>query len=149
LGRFCIDQRCRDPDVLRLAWATLTGYVDRTGAALLFGCASFAGTDPALYAAAFAYLRENAMLREGLVPGRKAHEVHFFTTEVDSALDKRLALKQMPPLLRSYLALGGGVSDHAVVDRAMNTLHVFIAVETALIPPKRQKLLRALCGTAS
>jgi hypothetical protein len=50
----------------------------------------------------------------------------------------------MPPLLRSYIGMGGWVSDHAVVDRTMNTLHVFTAVQTAAIPPARQRLLRAL-----
>lgn len=149
LGRFCIDPRCRDPDILRLAWASLTGYVDNMGASLLFGCASFAGTNPAHYAAAFRYLRENAMLRDGLAPGRKADQVHFLGAGGPAADDRRIALRQMPPLLRSYLALGGGVSDHAVVDPAMNTLHVFTAVETALVPPRRQKLLRDLNSTCS
>jgi len=50
----------------------------------------------------------------------------------------------MPPLLRSYLILGGWVSDHAVIDRDLATLHVFTALEIAAIPPGRARLLRAL-----
>ena len=50
----------------------------------------------------------------------------------------------IPPLLRTYLAMGGWVSDHAVVDRAMNTLHVFTGLEIAAIPEARKKLLRAI-----
>jgi hypothetical protein len=50
----------------------------------------------------------------------------------------------MPPLLRSYLVMGGWVSDHAVVDRDMNTLHVFTGVEVAAIPAARQRSLRAI-----
>ena len=50
----------------------------------------------------------------------------------------------MPPLLRSYLLMGGRVSDHAVVDHAMNTLHVFTGLEISAIPESRKKLLRAL-----
>jgi phytoene dehydrogenase-like protein len=53
------------------------------------------------------------------------------------------ALRQMPPLLRSYLAMGGWVSDHAVVDRDLGTLHVCTGVEIAAIPPSRARLLRA------
>ena len=49
-----------------------------------------------------------------------------------------------PPLLRSYLAMGGWVSDHAVIDRQMGTLHVFTGLEIAGIPPNRARLLRAL-----
>ena len=31
----------------------------------------------------------------------------------------------LPPLLKFYLRLGGKVSDHAVIDRDLDTLHVF------------------------
>ena len=49
----------------------------------------------------------------------------------------------MPPLLRSYLAMGGRVSDHAVVDRDLDTLHVFTGLEIGVIPPARARLMRA------
>ena len=52
----------------------------------------------------------------------------------------------MPPLLRSYLAMGGRVSDHAVIDRQLNTLHVFTGLETAAIPEARKRLLRAVAA---
>ena len=52
----------------------------------------------------------------------------------------------MPPLLRSYLAMGGWVSDHAVVDAHLGTLHVFTGLEINVIPPARKKLLRAIAG---
>ncbi len=52
----------------------------------------------------------------------------------------------MPPLLRTYLLMGGWVSDHAVVDSHMNTLHVFTGLEINAIPPARKRLLRATAG---
>ena len=52
----------------------------------------------------------------------------------------------MPPLLRTYLLMGGWVSDHAVVDRHMNTLHVFTGLEINAIPPARKRLLRGVAG---
>jgi putative hemolysin len=52
----------------------------------------------------------------------------------------------MPPLLRTYLAMGGWVSDHAVVDRDLGTLHVFTGLEIAAIPPGRARALRAVAG---
>ncbi len=42
--------------------------------------------------------------------------------------------------------MGGWVSDHAVVDQQMNTLHVFTGVEIGAIPPARKRLLRAVAG---
>jgi putative hemolysin len=53
-------------------------------------------------------------------------------------------MRRMPPLLKTYLMMGGWVSDHAVVDAQMNTLHVFTGVEIGSIPPARKRLLRAL-----
>jgi putative hemolysin len=50
----------------------------------------------------------------------------------------------MPPLLRSYLAMGGWVSDHAVVDRDLGTLHVFTGLEIGAIPAARARQLRAV-----
>ena len=50
------------------------------------------------------------------------------------------------PLLRTYLVMGGWVSDHAVVDRDLNTLHVFTGLEIRAIPPARARLLRATAG---
>jgi L-ornithine Nalpha-acyltransferase len=50
----------------------------------------------------------------------------------------------MPPLLRSYLMMGGWVSDHAVIDRQMGTHHVFTGLQIAAIPAGRARLLRAL-----
>ena len=50
----------------------------------------------------------------------------------------------MPPLLRTYLLMGGWVSDHAVYDRDLNTMHVFTGLEIGAIPESRKRALRAL-----
>ena len=68
-----------------------------------------------------------------------------FDPEVPAG-DARAALRLIPPLLRTYLSMGGWVSDHAVIDRQMNTLHVFTGVETAAIPAARARALRAIAG---
>jgi putative hemolysin len=36
MGRFCIDPDRRDPDILRVAWAAMTRYVDAHGVEMLF-----------------------------------------------------------------------------------------------------------------
>lgn len=137
LGRFCIRPGPPDPDILRLAWAAMARIVDAEGVRLLFGCASFAGTDPAPHGAAFARLAAAHLAPERWRPGRRAAEA----VELRPGPDAPAAL---PPLLRTYLAMGGWVSDHAVIDRRMNTLHVFTGVEVAAIPPARARALRLL-----
>ena len=143
MGRFCVAPGENDPDILRAAWGALAGYVDREGVAMLFGCSSFQGTDARAYADAFAMLREQHLAPKRWLPRIKAPNVFRFAQRFRRAPDRTKALRTMPPLLRSYLSLGGWVSDHAVVDRDLNTLHVFTGLEVAAIPPGRARVLRA------
>jgi putative hemolysin len=143
MGRFCIHPEVTDPDVLRVAWAALTRYVDESGVKLLFGCASFKGTDAEAYLDAFAMLKERHLAPRRWLPRVKAPKVFRFAARLRRKPDARLAMTRMPPLLKSYLLMGGWVSDHAVVDDQMNTLHVFTGVEVGAIPPARKRLLRA------
>lgn len=144
VGRFCVHPGCRDADVLRLAWGHLTRLVDEAGVGMLFGCSSFAGTDPAPYGEALALLGGAYRAPEALAPAVKAAEV--VRLDAGQGVDRRRAMAAMPPLLRTYLGMGGWVSDHAVVDRDMGTLHVFTGVEIAAIPPARARALRAVAG---
>jgi putative hemolysin len=144
LGRFCVHPDYADPDILRIAWASLTAFVDEAGVQMLFGCSSFAGTQPERYLDAFALLRARHLGPERWRPAVKAPEVFLYSAEITAKPDLVRANAAMPPLLRSYLMMGGWVSGHAVIDRTMNTLHVFTALDIGAIPPARKKLLRAL-----
>lgn len=143
IGRFCVQPDLRDPDVLRVAWGAVARFVDQAGVGLLFGCSSFAGTDSEIYADSFGQLRARHLGPACWRPGLRARDVVHFPAV---AHHPKRALQQMPPLLRTYLGMGGWVSDHAVIDRAMNTLHVFTGVEIAAIPAARARALRAVAG---
>ena len=87
------------------------------------------------------------------LPRVKAPEVFRFARRrrlaaagAGPGFDPRRGLAAMPPLLRTYLMMGGWVSDHAVLDRKLDTMHVFTGVEIAAIPPARARALRALAG---
>ena len=43
--------------------------------------------------------------------------------------ENKRARNFLPPLLKFYLSLGGRVSDHAVIDKDLDTLHVFTYVD--------------------
>jgi len=145
MGRFCIAPGLRDPDILRVAWGAMTRYVDQHGIEMLFGCSSFSGTDAWRYSDTFALLGQRHLAPRHWRPAVKSPEVVPFARMLGRARpDTREAMKRMPPLLKTYLTMGGWVSDHAVVDAEMNTLHVFTGVEIAAIPPARQRLLRAV-----
>ena len=144
LGRFCVSPHHTDPDVLRLAWAAMTEFVDARDVQMLFGCSSFAGVETAQYLDAFAMLRARHLGPKRWLPRVKAPDVFRYAARLRRKPDARKAMLRMPPLLRTYLLMGGWVSDHAVVDHHMNTLHVFTGLEIGAIPASRKRLLRAL-----
>lgn len=146
MGRFCIHPDRTDPDILRVAWGAMTAYVDQNKVEMLFGCSSFAGTETGEYLDAFAMLKHRHLAPKRWLPRVKAPDVFRFAARLRRRPDAKKAMLRMPPLLRTYLMMGGWVSDHAVVDRHMNTLHVFTGLEIGAIPPARKRLLRALAG---
>lgn len=148
LGRFCTEPGLmepgpRDPDLIRLAWALATRLVDAQGARFLFGCTSFPGTDPVPNSAALGLLAARHLAPSDWMPGPASPEI-FPIAALPPPTDPQSALSRLPPLLRSYLLLGGRVSDHAVIDRDLNTLHLFTGLDIAAIPPARAAALRDL-----
>ena len=136
VGRFCIAPDVLDADVLRVAWGALAGYVEALGVQVLYGCASFRGTDPAVYGRALTRL----LRYQGpdyLRPITRCEARALADCKSDGS-------GPLPPLLRTYLAMGGWVGNDLLVDHEMQTMHVFICLEVAKIPAARDRALRAL-----
>ena len=144
VGRFCIDPVTTDHEVVLAAWAALTQLVDENGIEFLFGCSSFEGIDKEKYLHCFAFLREKHIAPEHWLPKVKAAQVISYSEANCCKVNKKKALLNMPPLLKSYLSMGAWVSDHAVVDYSMKTLHLFTGVEVSKIPSRRKQFLRNL-----
>lgn len=147
IGRFCISPEISDPDVLRIAWGALTSIVEANRVGMLFGCSSFHGTEAEQYMAAFALLKARHLAPECWRPKIKAQTVLRFGANrriAESGLKE--ALRIMPPLLRTYILMGGWVSDHAVFDADLCTIHVFTGLEVDKIPEFRAQRLRSISG---
>ncbi len=143
MGRFCVHPDCKDPAIIRTAWSAMTKFVDDEKVELLFGCSSFYGVDADDYMDAFALLKERHIAPKRWLPRVKAPKVFRFASRLKLRRpNMKLALRRMPPLLRTYLTMGGWVSDHAVIDNELNTLHVFTGVEISQVPETRARLLR-------
>ncbi|MGY6568274.1 MAG: GNAT family N-acetyltransferase [Salinarimonas sp.] len=149
LGRFCIRPGWRDPAIMRLAWAALARLVDETGARMLFGCSSFTGAAPEPHSPALALLASRHLAPRRWQPRIKAPQVMTLAEMLPAHdLDDRRALAALPTLLRGYLALGAWVSDHAVLDQELDTLHVFTGLEISRVPPLKARRLRASANAA-
>jgi putative hemolysin len=143
MGRFCVASGGVHPDVLRLAWGAMTRIVDEGQAGLLVGCTSFRGAGWEAHRAGLALLAAEFVGPVDHLPGQKAAEVVELAA-AGPVGDRRASLAGLPPLLRTYLGIGGWVSDHAVVDRDLDTLHVFTCVEVDRVPRARAASLRAV-----
>ena len=141
VGRFCIDPEENDSSVVLTAWAALAQIVDQNKIELLFGCSSFAGIEKEKYLDCFALLRDRYIAPYYWRPKIKAEQVFCYSKELIYQVDEKKALLNMPPLLKTYLSMGAWVSDHAVVDLNMKTLHLFTGVEISKIPKRRRKFL--------
>lgn len=144
LGRLCTEPGAGEGDLLRLLWAGVARLAMTTGAARLIGCTSFPGTDATALSPAWALLAARYLGPAIRAPGARAPETYPFAG-VTAAPDPAAAAL-LPPLLRAYLAMGGWVSDHAVVDRDLGTCHVFTCVEIDAMPPARRRILAQMAG---
>jgi len=141
VGRFCIDPEVNDPSVVLTAWAALAQIVAQSRTELLFGCSSFEGIDKRKYVDSFALLRERYIAPVHWRPRIKSAKVFCYSKDLKCKVDKKKALINMPPLLKTYLSMGAWVSDHAVVDLNMKTLHLFTGMEISKIPKSRKQFL--------
>ena len=136
LGRSCIAKDARNTATIQMLWRGIALYAYHYDIQVMFGCASFPGTDPSQHAQAMSYLHHHHLappeIRVRALAGRY---VKMDMLERD-AYDARKAMARVPPLIKGYLRLGGFVGDGAVIDRELNTTDVFIIVKTELVTEK-------------
>ena len=129
LGRSCVAKDHRGGVGVHLLWDALGDYVTRHGIEILFGVASFHGTQIEPLKQALTFLHHKYLAPEDLRLRSKAYV--SLDQMAWETVDQRAALKQIPPLIRAYLRLGGFVGDGAFVDTVFNTVDVCLIMDTA------------------
>ena len=136
LGRSCIAKDARNTATIQMLWRGIALYAYHYDIQVMFGCASFPGTDPSQHAQAMSYLHHHHLAPPEIrVRALASRYVKMDMLERD-AYDERKAMARVPPLIKGYLRLGGFVGDGAVIDRELNTTDVFIIVKTELVTEK-------------
>lgn len=130
VGRSCVDPRYRDGATMQLLWRGIAAYVFRYDIDILFGCASLPGVAPDRLALPLAYLHHNHLAPPALRPRARADRHVDMALLAPEDVDRREALRALPPLIKGYLRLGGFVGDGAVVDHQFGTTDVCIVVKT-------------------
>lgn len=130
LGRSCVDPQLRDGRALLRLWQGVGDYAIRTEAEILFGVASFHGTDLDRLAMPLSHLHHCHLAPPELRV--RAHEDVYQPLDLvePQAIERVAAMRMVPSLMKSYLRLGGFVGDGAFVDRAFNTTDVCLILDT-------------------
>jgi putative hemolysin len=127
LGRSCVLKEYRSrPGAMQLLWRGISVYLARFSIDVMFGCASFAGTDPKALALPLSYLYHFHLAAPEIRVRANPSLYVDMNLMAKEAIDPKEALRALPPLLKGYVRAGAGIGDGAVVDRQFGTTDVFI-----------------------
>ena len=148
LGRSCVHADHRGGVAMFHLWNGLADYVLERGIEVLFGVASFHGTDIDALAVPLSWLHHHhlappSMRVTALEPGRQ--RMDLVTPE---RLDRKTALAATPALIKAYLRLGGFVGDGAWIDRDFNTTDVCLVMDTAQMSARHLEFYQRKAGGA-
>jgi len=138
-GRSCVAAEYRRGMVMQKLWTGISAYLEAQDVSVMFGCASFPGTDPRAHARALSYLHHHHMapagLRTAALPERR---VDMAMLDVGS-YDAEQAQAELPPLIKGYLRLGGVIGDGAVIDCQFTTVDVCVVLNARAIVSRYQR----------
>jgi putative hemolysin len=136
LGRSCVLRDYRQRQVLQLLWKALAVYVAHHRIEIMFGCASFHGTDPARIEQELSYLHHYHLVRPALRPSATGPGAITTNRLPSDAIEVTRVLRRLPPLIRGYLQLGAKIGLDAYVDAPFNAIDVCVVLPTADLAAK-------------
>ena len=139
LGRSCVDINYRNRVTLQLLWQGIAAYVFSHKIDLMFGCASFPGTQPEIHQPALAYLRSQHQAPQIIRPSALPKKYIDMASKHEAIGDEVIKINNLPPLIKGYIRVGGQVGDGAVIDSQFNTTDVCVVVKTESLPTRYRR----------
>ncbi|MFT7369689.1 MAG: putative hemolysin [Alteromonas macleodii] len=127
LGRSCLHVDYRGGAGMMHLWQGLAKIVRDRQIDVLFGVASFHGTDLDTLAPSLSLLHCDYLAPRDICVRSNTYEALYRGT----VWDRVAAMKQVPALMKAYLRLGGFVGDGAYVDHEFNTTDVCVILDLA------------------
>lgn len=140
LGRSCLHKDYRGGTAMYHLWSGLAAYVAEHEIDVLFGVASFHGTDIQALAQPLSLLHHNHLAPPDLRPTAHPGQAQDMNLLDPDQIDRRAAMLQVPALIKAYLRLGGFVGQGAWIDHAFNTTDVCLVLDTARMNDRQRKL---------
>ena len=140
LGRSCLHPEYRGGTAMHHLWQGLAHYVAQHKIDLLFGVASFHGTDVTTLAQPLSLLHHRH-LAPPEYRVRALEKSYQNMGLIDEAhLDRKAAMVQIPSLIKAYLRFGGSVGDGAFVDHDFNTVDICLIMDTHGMSERQSRL---------
>ncbi len=136
LGRSCIDSTYRRRGAMQLLWRGISEYIDIYNIKLMFGCGSIHGTNIEEAKKVLSFLHHHHLAPKSLRPVALDNKYVSMNLTSKEEIDDKEVLRELPPLLKGYLRVGGYIGDGAVIDHQFNTIDVCIVVETENLSKK-------------
>lgn len=140
LGRSCLHRDYRGGAALYHLWNGLSRYAIERDIDVLFGVASFHGTDADALADAFSLLHHRHLAPTDLRV--RALEEHYLSLNMmpEAEIDRVQAMLKVPALIKAYLRLGGFIGDGGFVDHAFNTIDVCLVLDTERMNARQRSI---------
>lgn len=140
LGRSCLQADYRGGLAMMQLWNGLAAYVEDHGIELMFGVASFHGTDAAAFAEPLSLLHHRYLAPEAIRV--RARPDHFQRMDLiaEDALDRVAAARAIPSLIKGYLKMGGVVGEGAYIDHPFNTTDICLLMDVKAISERQRGL---------
>ncbi|MBT9383276.1 GNAT family N-acetyltransferase [Pseudooceanicola sp. CBS1P-1] len=141
LGRSCLHPDYRGGPAMMLMWNAVAEYVSERGIEVLFGTASFHGTEIAPLAPSLSLLHARHLAPEALRVRARPEAFQPMDLMPEAQIDRLAAMRAVPPLIKGYLKLGGVVGEGAYVDHAFNTVDICLILDSQTLNEKQSRLL--------
>ncbi len=147
LGRSCLHPAYRGGLAMHCLWQALAAYVAQHRIEVLFGVASFHGTDAYALAQPLALLHHQYLAPRELRVRALDKSFQDMSLVDEADLDRKAAMMQVPSLIKAYLRLGGCVGEGAFVDHAFNTTDVCLILDTRQMTIRQKQRYAPLGAT--
>lgn len=143
LGRSCLHAEYRGGAAMFHLWNGLAAYVAQHRIDVMFGVASFHGTDVATLAEPLSLLHHRHLAPHALRVTAKPPHAQSMDLMAEPDIDRRAAMVQIPALIKAYLRLGGVVGQGAFVDHGFNTTDVCLIMDTNAMSERQRRIYGA------
>lgn len=138
LGRSCLHPDYRGGAAMVHLWSGLASYVAEHKIDILFGVASFHGTDIDALKEPLSLLHHRHLAPKELRTVARPEQCQDMNLMPEDRINRPAAMRAVPALIKAYLRLGGYVGQGAFVDHAFNTTDVCLIMDTKQMSAKHK-----------